>query len=432
MKKVLLLVSLFFFALASASILHGGDDPGGGEKETVDISITNYFDKENEIPVDIDPQPHGSRISFDADIGEHEGYEFAYWIVNGNIRKDLPLDHEFVVRSQMDIKAHFSPDEQHLAVFMDANENWIDTMYVEDKEAVEETPDVAGFDKPGYLVADPAWDKPLSDITENTVFILQYERDLDDTYALTVENGSTDETEYLFNEVATVTADGEDFSHWMIDDTIVSYDETYSFTMVEDVTIEGVYEGALEEEPLVTISDAYAWRDGHDSHVGQFYLPESYELIEYGMITTSAPFDAIDLNTEGITHVMGSKFVGATNEFLVTVASETSENPRAYLVYEHEGELGVVYSETVNDEVVMEWTSRDIPQEVLIQLPDGMDGYVQEFSLYVYDPHEDEWYMEGQTEDGELIVCDCIVDVDPEYLHFKIDGVFYQVTEVSS
>ncbi|MFP4078952.1 MAG: hypothetical protein ACLFUQ_07395, partial [Candidatus Izemoplasmataceae bacterium] len=98
------------------------------------------FDSDNSnIATSFDGEAYGGKIQLSNSFGNTEDYEFAFWVVNGAVREDLPIDHEFVVTDAMDIQAVFSPTSshgnglKHASVFMDSNGQVIDTQYVADK-----------------------------------------------------------------------------------------------------------------------------------------------------------------------------------------------------------------------------------------------------------------------------------------------------------
>ena len=61
------------------------------------VLIISYFDEQNQITNTIEGNIYGSKVSFSNELSSEEGYSFAFWIVNGVVRTDLPLDYEFLV-----------------------------------------------------------------------------------------------------------------------------------------------------------------------------------------------------------------------------------------------------------------------------------------------------------------------------------------------
>ncbi|MFA5290611.1 MAG: hypothetical protein WC351_06160, partial [Candidatus Izemoplasmatales bacterium] len=122
------------------------------------------------------------------------------------------------------------------------------------------------------------------------------------------------------------------FHHWEIDTRTVSYQATYAFTVFDDVTLTAYYSSeAPEDLPMITLSDNLGIRSNHNTYVGQFYLPDGYELIEFGMLT-STTLGYLDLDSAHATRNSGNKFNGATNEFVMSFLSAQATYVRAYMV----------------------------------------------------------------------------------------------------
>ena len=317
--------------------------------DPVDVKLTSVFDEHNaDITVDIPNVEHGSKLAFGGSLSTLEGYAFAFWVVNGAIQPGKPLDHAFTVQSTMNIQAVFSPDDKHVVLFIDANGQVIDVQFVVDGDAASEPGSEKMPDKPGMIIANPKWDKTLSNITADTIRILQYERDETTQYTVDIINGSGD-GDYTFNDLATITAnlapEGEHFHYWLLDDTVVSYESTFTFTVLETMTLEAVYGGEpIYAPPLVTISDALALRTGYHSFRGQFYIPEHFELIEYGMLASDET-PALTLDTEGVERFQGTRFTPQSNEYLMSFPDDTFTYARAYLIVRNsQGEIATFYS----------------------------------------------------------------------------------------
>src|SRR5690554_5625915 len=75
---------------------------------TVDVNVTFTFDDENAMEVPMLEQVYGSELTIDFnDVPENNA--FAYWIVNGFVRKDLEQDTNFVAISDLELVAVFYP-----------------------------------------------------------------------------------------------------------------------------------------------------------------------------------------------------------------------------------------------------------------------------------------------------------------------------------
>ncbi|MFU8786827.1 MAG: endonuclease, partial [Candidatus Izemoplasmataceae bacterium] len=192
------------------------------------------------------------------------------------------------------------------------------------------------------------WSGSLTNITEDKVLVLQYERIDNTEYTLSVVNGVGSGT-FTYNDLVNVqaapTLNGEYFNYWQTNDKIVSYDKDFTFTIFNNTTIEAVYkEQPAYNLPLVTISNDLELRTGYKSFLGQFNVPTGYELIEYGMIT-SLTDEVITLSSVGINIYQGFNHVIESNEWLVSFNATNHTYIRAYLIVKNsQDELLTVYS----------------------------------------------------------------------------------------
>lgn len=365
-----LLVSLFGFREVVSAYQQGRDE--------VKVTFYSVFpDEAGGTIINEFYKVYGTKLVIDLESqeGYPEGYQFAYWLINGKYRNDLAIDYQFRVTEQMEITAIFRPIEVHAVLFLDANGSMINYQYVSSGEDAIE-PNTDNLSKPGYVKAygidicgKDKWDKPLTNITKNTVITLQYVKLEESSFTLTI-NGETLSDTYDYNQVVTVNAPepdvGKYFSHWLIDNRIVSTEPSYSFSMLMDTEITAVYSDVENEDlPLVTLSNKLNLRTGYDSYMGQFYAPAGYEVIEYGLISLET-IGLINLGTEGITRMVHNSANPDTNEFLTTIQSNPLLSVRAYLVCEYLDENDVAQLITVYNEFTP--VSISITGETIIDL----------------------------------------------------------------
>jgi len=310
--------------------------------------MTAFFDETNlNITTEINNQQYGSKISLDESITIPNGYTFSFWIINGAIQENLPIDHQFTVTSSMDLVAVFQPSSKYLAVFMDTNYKMLDIQYIIPGQDAAD-PSITLPTKPGYTIDTPKWDKNLTNITSNTIFTLQYVKTTSDSFLITVSGGAGSGT-YTFNQYATAVAPAvyntEYFHHWEVDGNIVSYEPTYKFTVVSSKTILAVYQPIEEmNTPLVIMTDNLGIRLNYKTYLSQFYLPTGFTLIEYGIIT-SLTTSSITLDSPSILRYQGTNHTQTTNEYTMSIADSLHQYARAYLVAENtQGELIEFYS----------------------------------------------------------------------------------------
>ncbi len=336
MKKILFfIVALFSIAIISVNLINAE-----GITETFDVTFTaNYNSTNAGIALEAKPtNAYGDRVNLQSDIS---GYDFAFWIVNGVVRYDLAVDHEFIVTEDLDIVAVFDNATENPVVFMDANGKLLKTEYVANEGTA--TPPTTLPAKPGYVTN--GWNGSYEGVTEPTVVVLQYTISETTQFTLTVDGGTGSGT-YLYNTIVTVEPNESEllFSHWEVNGVVASYKSAYSFTMLENRTVTAVYQETAETPtPIITLSGDLGLHLDKQSFVGQFEFPVGYTLIDYGMISslTAGP---IELGQAGVVKHTGFKIVGQTNEFLMTF----SENYRvfsSYLVLEDSlGTLEYYYS----------------------------------------------------------------------------------------
>ncbi len=307
---------------------------------------TEAWDAGVELPVANPSLTYGQTLSFASDVGTMENHTFLYWEINNSINY-LPVDHQFSLQDTNVLKAVFSPSDKHVVTFVDSNSKILKIEYVVD-DGTATAPETLPT-KLGYTVAETNWDVTLTNITEDTIAVLQYTKTDTTSYTLSVPNGSGDGS-YEYNTVATVVADapteGEYFHHWEVEDHTVSYQSTYKFTVLENTTITAVYStSAVTDAPTVTITDSFSIRGGYKTFIGQFYLPSSYTMVEYGILA-SPNEEWVELDTATAVRYQSSKFNGTTGEYVMSFVNANAVSTRAYLICkDSEDALVTVYSE---------------------------------------------------------------------------------------
>ncbi|HKM23412.1 MAG TPA: hypothetical protein VJY11_01350, partial [Erysipelothrix sp.] len=175
MRKLLVTFSLILALFGSSVIVNAAVQKG-----TVNISSTldgTVLIDGSDSQIDM-----GSVMTLDAtEVGNSN--VFAFWIVNGFVRTDLPAETQLRVQSKMNLVAVFRSADKHAVLFVDSNGKLIGDVYVEDGDTAT-APSTTGLTKPGGLtvVADEAnrWislesNTSLADINSSRVYVLQYE-----------------------------------------------------------------------------------------------------------------------------------------------------------------------------------------------------------------------------------------------------------------
>ncbi len=344
MKKIFIFFSLsflIFFGIVNATI-----KVQAFTESTHNVTITTVVDEAADIDVVLENKHYGELITPFASTAAPEGHEFAFWIVNGVVKKDLLSNHEFPVTSDLVITGVFEPSNKHAVLFIDSNGMKIHHEFVLDGDEVTE-PSTEGFTKPHYIVADTPWKEVngnaanFSNINESKVFVLQYKLDGSvDPVTITV-NGESEE--YAYNQVVTLTADNPEFTHWEEEGVVVSYNPTYTFTALVDRTIEEKTNGTTNQ-PLVILNNVSGIREGYKSFLGQVYLPLGYELLETGILASNEE-EVLFLDTPGVEVIQSNSILDTTNEFLRSFPEESFSTFRAYAVVQNSEGIETVYSE---------------------------------------------------------------------------------------
>lgn len=346
MKEIISFGFLFIASFTLFIAFSSFDSYASAPVFTVDVSIRSTFEDYNsDIVADQTGLAYGSTVTVEV---AHANYTFAFWIVNGIMRSELTAeDNTFVATSNLDIVAVFHPtDGEYAVLFIDTNGKVIETKYVV-SGAVAEPVELPS--KIGYVLAtgEDRWisligSATLGNIETNTVFQLQYVYASTETVEISVAGG-TGTGNYNFNQVVTVTAtDSENFTHWEEDGVIVSYDQNYTFTAVYPRALEAKTEGTVE--PLITISENLAIREGFQSYIGQLHIPSSYEILEYGYLITDEIETSLDFSNAK--HVVYGKEMNAHFEFLTSFPSTYVRTIKAYAVIRNvdNHEIDTLYS----------------------------------------------------------------------------------------
>ncbi|MFU8787057.1 MAG: hypothetical protein ACNA7U_07375, partial [Candidatus Izemoplasmataceae bacterium] len=326
----------------------------------VSVTLTSYFEDDDNILHTPAVRAYGSTFAFDSNIDSNPNYRFAFWIWNGVVRADLPVDHEFIIRSTTDLEAVFAPvaldgPQPVVAAFVDTNGVLIDLQYVLSGSVADDPTLEVGYEaptKPKYLQSEVSpWGQSLEAITEDTVYVVNYEIAPTAQFDLVVNNGTGGGIDIAYNTIVTVTADapgvGEYFAGWQVNNVLVSYDEEYSFSLLGDKTITALYsETEVTKEPLISLSPDLELTTAKKSFLAQFSLPAGYTLIEYGMIRSNEPSSLTFASADNV--FIGTVYTSETKEFLMAFTAEFG-SIAAYLTYKDNLDvIHTVYSNQID------------------------------------------------------------------------------------
>lgn len=318
---------------------------------STNIELTTRYDENTVVHQTIQNRAFGSTMRITPQA--RDGYNFAYWVVNGIVYQAYPIDHLFAVQSQMDIKAIYQPEDVHVVLFIDSNQALLKVTYVEND--FEATPPIDDLPtKPGYTIKNFPYrwlsEKGLTTstkIAENTIFVLQYESDYEQYYDITINNNAP--VEILYNEIFTVESplekDGKVFSYYQENGRIISYKNIYQFTVLSDRRIEAVYQDDNQTvDALVALVDELNIREDHHSFVGQFELNADQRLIEYGFLVSKTYQDELTFSSQDVIIAKSHAHQPLTYEFLKSFKKNEITSIRTYLIYRTENGIKTVYS----------------------------------------------------------------------------------------
>ncbi len=296
---------------------------------------------------------YGSLVEVNVSILEIDGnnYEFAYWIVNGAIRKSLGNPAKIRVQTKTHLIAVLKPMDSVAVVYVDTNGQLINYEKLSHGgEPAEQTKDVYGnnisdtYTKPG--ATQVGFDVPQT-VSEDSVFVLEY-NEVGPGGELTV-NGNLDEKFYDLNDVATITASDQNFKYWVDENgQILSKNRNYSFTMLGiDRVINSVIEGEEPAEHIVNMTQDLGLRADEEKRtfVGQF----NGSPIEFGFLISESgeEIEGYDKDNDDVIVAQSSVMNAETKEFMMSFPNSI-KSVRAYAVYDREVVLsGYSYEETI-------------------------------------------------------------------------------------
>lgn len=161
--------------------------------------------------------------------------------------------------------------------------------------------------------------------------------DYDSFDVLVQRDSGVESSRVAFDEIATVTSKDNNFSYWAIGEKIVSYEKEYSFSVYSDTVIKEVCGEVVEKKPIVTLHrDNIADTGMANIYEVKYEIPAGFDLVETGMI-----FGGTTLETA--TSKVVARRITSNNEY--SVRSAANGVHRAYLIYEKDGKLNVIYDD---------------------------------------------------------------------------------------
>lgn len=329
----------------------------------------------------------GDTIEFNFE--NQEGFEFAYFIVNGKIMNNTPVDFKFIVTSGMHIIAVLKP-ENHVAItFVDSDGTFIETQFIdtlEDSQIAE--PDISHIiKKANYDFSENKWKSENGILTEDTiavkdeVYVLQYDLIDDTNYTVIVTGGIANKELYKYSEFATITADDiATFDYWVdSEDNIVSYKPVLTVSVLNDLELIAVYDDEVDQETIVSVNQVNI-RTDFDSFVGRFELYNDETLVEFGFLLSKVTeTDSENFNHEKAeTRVRLDIYQPLTKEFLSSFKTSNGYvSFRAYLITKVNDTIEYRYSNIIHTDIVapvISGVDTDIQLNIGDDEPNWLDG----------------------------------------------------------
>jgi hypothetical protein len=335
MKKIITYLTL----ICAMIIVFASPVEAAITEQSFDVEVVVVTGDSEQTNANLLAQAYGTSVN--VNLGAFEE-DFVYFIANGKIISDE--NHQFRVTSDLYIVAVLKDTSEIVSVFLDSNGQFISADYLTDGQTPV-APDVSSYSKPGYSVdvVNP-WLPAISTLNDNEVYTLQYSLDAVETFNITTTNATASNQTPAFNEIVTLTADGGATSgYWMENEAVIAYGTTYTFSALNDRDITFV-ESSNSEEAVVSFTDASGIRSGYDSFLGQVYLPDGYEVVEYGFLFKSVSIGEL-ITMDDADVIKASSAMADTNEFLRSVTAGTYDIVRAYMVVDNGTSLETIYSE---------------------------------------------------------------------------------------
>jgi hypothetical protein len=335
MKKMMITISVLF----AVCLLFASPLKAALTSETFDVEVVVVTGDGEQTNADLLAQPYGLNVNIDLSAFEED---FVYFIVNGEVTENV--NEQFRVTSDLYVVAVLKDLSEIVSVFLDSNGQFIGADYLVSGQTPV-APDVSGYSKPGYTVDTvKTWFPAITTLSDNEIYKLQYTLDTVETFNVTLTNATASNLTPEFNEVVTLTAAGGATSgYWTENNAIIGYGTVFRFSALSDRDITFI-ESANSEEPVVSFTDVSGIRFGYDSFLGQVYLPDGYEIIEYGFLFKTTSVDEL-ITIDSADVIKASSVMAGTNEYLRSVSTETYDIVRAYMLVTDGMDIDTYYSQ---------------------------------------------------------------------------------------
>jgi uncharacterized repeat protein (TIGR02543 family) len=327
MKKLFLGLVLFL----TATLVLNYTKVDAGSTPTYDLTFEVRFG-DGETPStsgSVTGLDYGQVISIDTGSWDNEQFDFLGFIVEDKVAQTIQEAQSFRMTETMDIVAYFKPVNTTAVIFMDSNHDFVNVKYTDGSGVLTEVPAYTYLSKPGLTAVGWNVENIASHVfTEDTIVYLEYANN-SGVKTLTYDEGTgVATTTFDYNSLVTVTANGSGtFSHWLKDGKVASLNQTYKFTMVDNHTVEAIYDDTSfvpDSDTLVTVSDIFEVETGYDTIVGQFHLGANEEVVEWGIVESEIP-GGITFDTPDVEIFKSTRYNETSNEFMMSFNQTATE-----------------------------------------------------------------------------------------------------------
>lgn len=333
MRKLFILLSFVVLFAISGTVV------AAARPANVNVTITSSFDNDNKnLSHSITSLPVGNVFQLNAS-NIQASYTFAFWVINGVVRDDLAATDSIRLQTSMNIQAVFHKSGEYAVLFVDSNGKLISTQYVLENGSVT-PPSYVGFTKPGLQVnSSEPWKSlqgatTFDNIQSSRVYVLQYTAGTPVSVTLSITGGVATPSNPNRNDLVTLVAsDIPSFKYWKDGNgQVLSYQSTFVFTAVKDVTIIAETEDVKTPETLVTMSSDLAIRENYETYVGRFELEAGHELVEWGFLLSDETLGLLSFETPNVIIAKSNTYNPETNEFVMSFSEVTFSSIRAYVL----------------------------------------------------------------------------------------------------
>ena len=295
----------------------------------------------------------GTKIKLTAITSGNE--KFMYWIDAKSQRVVCNAEeYSFVAGSDASFNAVFAPENGYFISFTSANGKVLSSSDA-GEAIVPADPYLGGYIFEGWYLDGAKQELEVGQTVSTSDKDLCYRagfKKSETKYTVTLVNANEESAQYSYNDKVTVTAkdrsgEGLVFNCWKKNGITVSYNAEYSFYVSGDEEIEACYGESVSEKAGIVSIVARQIDDTRMGFFTEYDIPESYTVIETGILMGAA--SGLDLDSAPIKAVAVNKF--NKGQFTVRKASLKAGDvyyARGYVIYSDGEKTYTLYSDEIS------------------------------------------------------------------------------------